>query len=82
MQLSTMPKHRKIERFDLTETNWTSYIERLDYYFAANDILEDKKSTFLAVCGSTTFELTKSLVQPDTLADMSFTDILKALKNH
>ena len=78
-----MQKHGKIECFDPTETNWTSYIERLDYSFAANDIPEDrKKSTSLAVCGSTTFELTKSLVQPDTLADMSFTDILKALKNH
>ena len=78
-----MPKHGKIDCFDPTETNWTSYIERLEYYFAANDIPEDKhKSTFLAVCGSTTFELGKSLVQPDTLADTSFTDILGALKHH
>uniref|UniRef100_A0A1X7TMS1 Integrase catalytic domain-containing protein n=1 Tax=Amphimedon queenslandica TaxID=400682 RepID=A0A1X7TMS1_AMPQE len=41
--------------------------------------LRDKQtSMFLAVCGSTTFELAKSLVQPDTLADTSFTDILGA----
>uniref|UniRef100_A0A1X7TRZ9 Retrotransposon gag domain-containing protein n=1 Tax=Amphimedon queenslandica TaxID=400682 RepID=A0A1X7TRZ9_AMPQE len=45
--------------------------------------LRDKQtSMFLAVCGSTSFELAKSLVQPDTLADTSFTDILGALKNH
>ena len=75
-QLSTMPKHGKIECFDLTETNWTSYVERLEYYFAANDIPADKTKSTLAVCGSTTFELAKNL------ADTSFTDILKALKNH
>ena len=60
-----------------------NYVERLEYYFAANDIPVDKKmSTFLAVCGSSTFKLTKSLVQPDTLADTSFTDILTALKKN
>ena len=78
-----MPKHGKIECFDPTETNWMSYVERFEYYFAANDIPTDKKkSTFLAVCGSSTFELAKSLVQPDTLADTAFTDILTALKKH
>uniref|UniRef100_A0A1X7T5X9 Retrotransposon gag domain-containing protein n=1 Tax=Amphimedon queenslandica TaxID=400682 RepID=A0A1X7T5X9_AMPQE len=75
-----MPKHGKIDCFDPTETNWTSYVEKLEYF---TTIPADKqKSSFLAVCGSTTFELAKSLVQPDTLADTSFTDILGALKNH
>uniref|UniRef100_A0A1X7TD63 Uncharacterized protein n=1 Tax=Amphimedon queenslandica TaxID=400682 RepID=A0A1X7TD63_AMPQE len=57
-----MPKHGKIDCFDQTETNWTSYVEQLEYYFAANDIPADnQKSTFLAVCGSTTLELAQSL---------------------
>ena len=64
-----MPKHGSVETFDPAEGNWTSYIERLEHYFTANDIADaKKKSTFLAVCGSSTFELAKNLLQPDKIA--------------
>ena len=65
-----MATHGKIKCFDPSEGNWTSYIKRLDHYFEANDVQEDKKkSTFLAVCQTATFELAKNLIQPSKLKE-------------
>ena len=55
-----MPTHGKIEYFDPEIESWSSYTERLGHYFIANEVEEEKrKSTFLAVCGPSTFELAK-----------------------
>ena len=35
--------HGTIGQFDSTQKDWTSYIERLQQYFTANDVAEDKQ---------------------------------------
>jgi hypothetical protein len=78
-----MPTHGKIDPFVPNQDSWTSYIERLEHYFVANDTAAGKKkSVLLTVCGSATFELAKSLVQPETLADKSYEQIRDVLKAH
>jgi hypothetical protein len=75
-----MPTHGKIDPFVPNQDSWTSYIERLEHYFVANDTAAGKKkSVLLTVCGLATFELAKSLVQP---ADKSYEQIRDILKAH
>ena len=54
--------------FNSNEETWLSYTERLGYYFAANDMHGDnkKKAILITVCGPSTFDLLKSLLQPQT----------------
>ena len=67
-----MPTRGKIEYFDPEIESWSSYTERLGHYFIANKVEEEKrKSTFLAVCGPSTFEPAKNLVQPKTINKIS-----------
>ena len=78
-----MPTHGKIDHFDPSQESWKSYAERLAYYFVANEIAaEKKKSILLTVCEPSTYELAKSLVQPKTLDEKSYDEIIKALEEH
>ena len=54
----------KIDEFDGTKEDWTQYVERVDHFFAANEITNDgkKKSAFLAVIGPTTYTGEKSCI--------------------
>lgn len=66
-----------------TKTDWSSYKERLDYYFDANNItLAKKKSVFLSAVGAETYDLVRTLLAPNLIADTSLADILKCLDTH
>ena len=71
----------KIEEYETSE-DWAEYVERLEYYFSANDIVDDKKrSVLLTVCGKTTYKLIRSLLapaKPDTKTYKEIVDIVKA----
>ena len=34
------------EEFDETRSDWTAYVERLEHYFLANDVGDEKKFQF------------------------------------
>ena len=80
----TMATHRKIATFNSTIESWTSYCERLHFYFDANDIVDlgKKCSTLLTVCGPSTYQLLKSLVQPRTPMEKTYDEIVETLKTH
>ena len=61
-----MSVHGKISQFIPSQESWSSYTERLEYYFIANDVqdLAKKKAILLTVCGPSTFQLLKNLLQP------------------
>ena len=66
---------------DLTET-WKSYTERVNQYFAANDIANEKKvPALLAMMGGTTYSLLRNLTTPDDPATKGLDDIVKLLEN-
>lgn len=60
------------------------YIERVDHFFAANEIAntDRKKSAFLAVIGMTTYMLVRNLVSPAKPGEKSYNELVKALKDH
>ena len=64
--------------------SWSSYSEWLGYYFAANDVQDEdsKKTILLTVCGPLTFQLVKSLFQPGTPADKSYSKLVEVLGKH
>ena len=70
----------KIENFDIDNGNWKDYAERMDQYFYANDIDDEKKQTaiFLTLIGSQTYGLLKSLMAPVTPASKT----VKILMEH
>ena len=54
--LESMALLRKIEQFDPQQEEWPQYVERLEQFFEANDLIGDDKAakrraTFLAVIG-------------------------------
>ena len=61
----------------------TEYLERVELYFAANDIKNEKKvPVLLSAIGAKTYALLWSLVTPAAPKDKSFKDISDALKEH
>ena len=62
--------------------SWSTYTERLGYYFEANGVTDASKqrSILLSVCGPATFKLMKSLT--DSLATHSFEVICAMVKDY
>ena len=67
-----------------TLESWTSYAEHLKFFFKGNKITEDeqKHALLLSSFEASTFDLVKSLVQPDTIESKSYNDIVTLLKGH
>ena len=69
--------------FGSTQEDWTSYIERLQQYFTANDVAEDKqRAILLSACGIATYCLIKSLTAPDNPATKTFAHLFKMVEEH
>ena len=47
-QSISMPRIGKIEEFDQKLESWSSYVERIEVFFAANDIEELKEPMFFS----------------------------------
>lgn len=73
----------KIEPFDEGIEKWSSYQERLEEYFAVNDIANDKKvSALLTLLGGKTYSLLRNLTAPDKPSTKNYEDLTALLKNH
>ena len=79
-----MATHGSIAAFVPGKEDWSLYVERVKYYFAANDVASDakKRSILLSVCGDSTFKLIRSLKSAAELETSSFDDITKAVKDY
>ncbi|XP_031422660.1 uncharacterized protein K02A2.6-like [Clupea harengus] len=72
-----------IGAFDELIEPWTAYTERFGYFVAANSIDEEKTvPTFLSVMGAKTFNLLRSLIQPDKPGDKTYDVIVQTLARH
>ena len=79
-----MAIHGTIGEFCPKNEDWTSYTERLQQYFIANDVdgNEKKRAILLSVCGAATYKLIRSLVHPQKPTDNTFDEIVKLVKDH
>ena len=72
----------------ITEFNpkgdWSSYKERLEFYFEANNISEEekKRAVFFSVVSSETYELVRGLIAPRKPKELVYDNIVKELDTH
>ena len=78
--------HGVIGLFDSSQEDWLSYIVRLQNYFTANDIAEDKaakcQAILLSVYGMSTYHLIKSLAAPSKPEEVSFENLVKLVEGY
>ena len=74
----------RIGEYEQGKEEWTQYCERLEYYFAANGVLEEakKKSIFLTVIGSSSYKLLRSLISPQKPGDKTLEELITVLQRH
>ena len=78
-----MAAYGKIE--ELQEgSDFLEYVERLEQYFAANEITDDdkKRAIFLTVCGASAYGLLRNLCSPDKPKVKSLDELIALLKAH
>nr|XP_050024971.1 uncharacterized protein K02A2.6-like [Dermacentor andersoni] len=64
--------------------SWPLYLERLEFFFQANDIdgNEKKRATLCSVCGPATYAIVRSLCSPDAPSAVAYDEIVRRLSNH
>ncbi|KAK3744737.1 hypothetical protein RRG08_062383 [Elysia crispata] len=69
---------RKVDVYESNVETFQNYAERLEQYFIANDVAEEKRAATLLSCiGAKTYQLLRSLTSPDLPSTKSY-DELKA----
>ena len=93
-----MPTYGFIEKFSGKGEEFDTYLERLQFYFTANDLgditptdnnaaqvlarQEKRKSILLSVIGSDTYSLLRTLISPTRPAEKTFDEITTVLLEH
>ena len=74
----------RIDSFDLKTDNIAEYIERVEQYFIANDVTDEKKQTaiFLTVAGNKMYSLLKNLLAPESPAGKTVNTLSETLIDH
>jgi len=73
----------KIEPFDDGLEDWPTYVERVEQYFVANNVADDKRvASLLSLIGSRTYGLLCSLTTPDKPSEKPYTEIVDTLSRH
>ncbi len=74
----------KLEQFDRELEEWPQYIERLEHFFEANEIVGEgnatkRRATLLAVIGPAPYKLLRSLLSPARPNDKTFAELTEVL---
>ena len=61
---------------------WSQYVERLDYFFVANNIVngDKKRAIFLSVVGPKPYRMLTSLLSPEKPGEKSYHQLVEFLK--
>ena len=72
-----------MEPFSVGTTDWSTYYDRVEQYFAANNVAEDRQvATFLTLIGGLTYKLLADLVSPDKPKAKTLKELSDALAAH
>jgi len=78
-----MPSIGKLELFDESTSDWSSYSTRVRLYFLANKVGPDEQvPALLTLVGPRTFTLINDLFSPDDPTTKTFQEISDALERH
>ena len=72
-----------ISVFSSSQETWTTYMERLQQYLAANNIedADQQRAVLLSVHGQATYRLIQSLVSPKKPTEPKFAELVEVLQN-
>ena len=69
-----------LSTFDPAQESISAYVERVQVFFAANDVKEEKRvAVFSSVVGAPTFSLLRNLLAPEKPTEKSLKDLTTAL---
>ena len=72
-----------LNEFNASAESITAYLERVELYFSANSVAQDKKvATFLSVVGPTVYSTLRDLFAPTSPKDKTLRQIFDRLKLH
>ncbi|MDD9817031.1 MAG: reverse transcriptase domain-containing protein, partial [Gammaproteobacteria bacterium] len=78
-----MATYGQIQEFCPENETIEAYLERVELYFEANNISEDKRvAVFLSVIGGRNYTLLRNLLAPQKLSERTLADLADALKKH
>ena len=82
--MASLPIGRSLEPFDPQTEDFEAYAERLEQYLLVNDVSDKKKQVafFLTVVGSSTYQVLRDLLAPDTPSSRTLEELIKVLKGH
>ena len=73
-----MATHGSLVQFNPDKEEWTSYVERLNYYLIANEVTDDTKkcAILMSGCGPTTYKTICSLVDSEIRKTIDLVEIV------
>ena len=79
-----MARHGIIGEYCSTREDWLAYTERMQQYFAANDVkrADKQRAILLSSVGASTYQLIKSLLAPSKPAEKSFDELVQLVQDH
>ena len=79
-----MVMHGSIVQFDPDKEEWTSYVERLNYYLIANEITDDAKKCVILMlgCGPSTYKTIRRPMDTETQKTIKYTELADIVKTH
>ena len=79
-----MATHGTISVFSSSQETWTTHVERLQQYLAANKIedADQRRAVLLSMCGPATYRLIRSLVSPKKPIELKFAELVEVLQKH
>ena len=73
----------QMERFNSDNEGIQPYLERVELYFVANEVGEDRRvPVFLSVIGSKTYALLRDLLSPVKPSEKTFDELKQVLEGH
>ena len=74
----------QVEAFEPGSADWLLYTERLEQFFVANGIDDDKNkvAVFLTVIGAQAYALLRNLLAPTKPASTKYKELVVVMKDH
>ena len=78
-----MSRIGKIDIYEQSSESWTCYQERLDQYFVANEVANDKKGpALLSLIGPKTYGVLRDLTSPNLPKEKTYKQLCELLSKH
>ena len=75
----------KLEEFDPSSgEDWIQYVERMEFYFAANGVTDASKqqAILLSTIGAQAYKVLRNLISPSTPTEKSFKELVEAMTKY